>query len=215
MIDHKEKVNDVQKNTKLKKTSKPSVFAEKLHSLLTDENNVDVATWHNGDGAGKIRFIDEDKLASNLGFTTLRYFRIQMNKFSFKKITNKKKELFYKSSVTSEDLSSVLQLNYKSYWHNDGDDDSTNLTIDDLFAPVDVLTTPPLPFDKELDEVLLQLNDSLSRQSDNEVVADNATEVVVSPSDTETQLNTHDNSHSQEDVGTDDTQLTPIILVLR
>ena len=76
-----------------------------------------------------------------------------------------------------------------------------------MFAPVDVLTTPPLPFDKELDEVLLQLNDSLSRQSDNEVVADNATEVVVSPSDTGTQLNTHDNIYSQEDVGTDDTQL--------
>ena len=32
----------------------------------------------------------------------------------------------------------------------------------------------------------------------------NATEVFVSPSDTRTQLNTHDNSYSQEDVGTDD-----------
>ena len=114
MIDHKEKVNDVQKNTKLKKTSKPSVFAEKLHSLLTDENNVDVATWCNGDGAGEIRVIDEDKLASNLGMK-LSSFRNQMNNHSFKRITNKKKELLYKSSVTSEDLSSVLQLNYKSY----------------------------------------------------------------------------------------------------
>ena len=27
---------------------------------------------------------------------------------------------------------STLQLNYKSYRHNDGDDDSINLTIDDL-----------------------------------------------------------------------------------
>ena len=54
--------------------------------------------------------MDENKIGSNLGIK-LQSFRKQMNQHSLKKTTNEKGVIIYKSSLTSDHVSSILKLN--------------------------------------------------------------------------------------------------------
>ena len=69
------------------------------------------------DCVGEIRVTDENEIASKLGIK-LNSFRSVMQAHSFqikRTITDERSKMIYESSLTSNDASSILKLNCKSY----------------------------------------------------------------------------------------------------